>query len=222
LRVERPAPLLQPGDESNRYGIQLYHRVLADTDLRGRDVLEVSCGRGGACSYIARYCGPRQVTGIDLASRAVAFCRKHHRYRGLRFITGDSERLPVPRSSIDVVVNVEASHCYPSGERFLAEVRRVLRPGGRLLLADLRPAVQVPAWREQIVAAGFQVIEHEELTAGIVAALDRTTPSTLESIRRGVPAPLRAIVREFAGVQGSPVYDLLRDGGLEYHRFVLQ
>lgn len=125
LRVERPAPLLQPADESNRYGIQLYQRVLADTDLRGRDVLEVSCGRGGACSYMARYCGPRQVTGIDLASRAVAFCREHHRYRGLRFITGDSERLPVPRSSIDVVVKVEASHCYPSGERFLAEVRRV-------------------------------------------------------------------------------------------------
>ena len=61
---------LQPGDESDRASIQLYNRVAGARDLRGKEILEVGCGRGGGSSFIARYLHPRSVTGIDLSERA--------------------------------------------------------------------------------------------------------------------------------------------------------
>src|SRR4051794_29927493 len=48
-------PALRPEDEKDRYCIQLYHHVASACDLRGKDVLEVGCGRGGGASYVARY-----------------------------------------------------------------------------------------------------------------------------------------------------------------------
>merc|ERR1719335_1617700 len=53
--------------------------------------------------------------------------------------------LPFADGSMDVVLCIESSHCFADFERFLAEVRRVLRPGGRFSLADLR-------WRERSLA----------------------------------------------------------------------
>ena len=57
--------VLRPEDEPNRYCIQLYHRVASAVDLTGQRVLEVGSGRGGGCSYMARYLGPESVCGVD-------------------------------------------------------------------------------------------------------------------------------------------------------------
>ena len=70
---------LEPGDESDRYCIQLYHRVASAVDLRGKQVLEVGSGRGGGSSYVARYLRPRLLTGMDYAARAVRFSERAHR-----------------------------------------------------------------------------------------------------------------------------------------------
>jgi ubiquinone/menaquinone biosynthesis C-methylase UbiE len=53
------------------------------------------------------------------------------------FVHGDAQSLPFADESFDVVINIEASHGYPDFPRFLAEVARVLRPGGRFLYADV-------------------------------------------------------------------------------------
>jgi len=49
-----PLPL-DPEDESHRYPLQLYHHVARSIDWEGRDVLEVSSGRGGGANFIMRY-----------------------------------------------------------------------------------------------------------------------------------------------------------------------
>ena len=108
-----------------------------------------SPGRGGGASYLSRYLGPRSVTGIDISPRAIAFCRRVHDNPGLRFRVGDAERIPARDNSVDAVVNVEASFCYASLDRFLAEVTRVLRPGGRLHIADITVQRPVPEEAKQ-------------------------------------------------------------------------
>ena len=52
------------------------------------------------------------------------------------FVQGDSEALPFPNGSFDVVINVESSHTYPHFDRFAAEVWRVLRTNGTFLITD--------------------------------------------------------------------------------------
>lgn len=106
---------LCPEDEPHRCFIQMYaHTLRLAGSVAGRDVLEVGCGRGGGCSWIARTQSVRSMTGVDLAGSAIALCKRTHRVSNLRFEQGDAEDLAFPDASFHVVVNVESCHHYPS------------------------------------------------------------------------------------------------------------
>ncbi len=103
---------LPPESERDRYSMQLYDRVAGAVELRGRDVLEVGCGRGGGAAFLFERQAPASLTGLDLSEVAIAHCRTRYGRSGVRFVAGDAERLPFPDASFDAVVNVESSHCY--------------------------------------------------------------------------------------------------------------
>src|SRR3974390_2776884 len=94
---------LDPDDEPDRFSIQLYARVAGARDLRGKNVIEIGCGRGGGTSFIARYLHPASVTGVDLSARAIRYCRRRHRTDRLKFQQGDAEHLRFPSGSFDAV-----------------------------------------------------------------------------------------------------------------------
>jgi len=214
-------PDLHEQDEPHRFGIQLYHHVATLADIAGRDVLEVGCGRGGGASYISRYLGTRTMTGVDLDAQAVEFCRRNHRAPGLGFRRGNSEALPFRAGSFDAVVNVESSHCYGSMHRFLCEVKRVLRPGGRLLMADFRSRPRLRTLRRQISHSGFTVEGETSITANVFRALEADSERKLDLIRRRVPAPLRSVFNQFAATEGTPTYEAFRTGAWDYRSFRL-
>jgi SAM-dependent methyltransferase len=213
---------LQPSDEADRFCIQLYQRVAGAVDLRGRDVLEIGCGRGGGCAFMKRYLHPRSILGVDLSRRAITLCTRHHSRPGLAFMRGDAEALGLDDETFDAVVNIESSHCYGSMPRFLSEVRRVLRPGGYFLFADLRPAGGMARLREQLRASTLQLLEEETITAGVLAALDEDSERKKALIRKKAPWPIRGQIQQFAGLTGSNVHEDFRRGRTEYVRFVLR
>src|SRR5882757_8753515 len=130
---------LAPSDEPNRACIQLYHRTATQVDLSGKRMLEVGCGHGGGASYLTRTLHPASYTGLDLNVAGIAFCRKIHNLPGLEFVQSNAENLPFPDQSFDALINIESSNHYPQLPRFLAEVARVLCPGGHFLYADSQP-----------------------------------------------------------------------------------
>jgi ubiquinone/menaquinone biosynthesis C-methylase UbiE len=217
-----PEIKLRDEDQANRYCLQLYQRVVGAVGLQGKDLLEVGCGRGGGASFVRRYLKPRSVTGVDFSSGAVAFCKSHYRLKGLSFLQGDAENLPCPSNSFDVVINVESSHCYNSMERFLHEVRRVLRPQGSFLFADLCRREEVPLLYEQLRRSGLKILEVERVTPNVLRALELDNERRLSLIRSKAPEFLRERVQQFAGVVGSPVYKRFHSREWEYLRFVLQ
>ena len=218
-----PARPLNLGDDdqAHRYCIQLYEHVASAFELRGCDVLEVGCGRGGGASFVARVHQPRSLTGVDYSDRAIRFCVGQHAASGARFVPGDAEHLPFADASFDVAINVESSHCYPSLARFLAEVRRVLRPGGRLLYADFRERRQFQEWRELLVDAGFTIESQHDITANVVRALDLDHDRRRVLIERYAPRLISARLGRFAGLRGSPMYEGLQSRRLIYSSFVL-
>jgi ubiquinone/menaquinone biosynthesis C-methylase UbiE len=197
---------LEVCDEPDRYFIQLYHHVATLAPLDGRDVLEVGSGRGGGASYVARYLRPRTMTGVDFAPNAVRLARRRHRVSGLTFAVGSAEALPFDDGSFDAVVNVESSHCYPSMDRFLGEVRRVLRPRGHFHYADFRDRPKLAGLERQLDRCGLEMVKKEDITGHVVAGLDRNDERTRERIKRLVHAPLVSSFLEFAGVRGSRIY----------------
>lgn len=211
------APTLDVAHLADRYGLQLYDRVAGAVPLADREVLEVGCGRGGGTAYVAEAFRTRSTTGVDLSAAGVAWCLRTHRGPGLDFMVGDAEALPFPDAGFDAVLNVESSHCYPDLARFLDEVARVLRPGGALLFADLRPADRIDEVRGE-VARRFDVVEEEDITADVVRALRLDAPRREEVIGSSVPRLLRPGVRDFFAVPGSEVFGHLESGGLRYLR----
>lgn len=132
------------------------------------------------------------------AARARAL---HPDVPGLAFRIGDAEALPLPDASFDVVVNIESSHCCGRIDRFVAEVARVLRPGGRFTWADMRSPGMLPDFERAFAHPDLEPVAAAELNAGVLAALDAMEAAKAREIARF--APLRPILREFAGMQGS-------------------
>lgn len=217
FETEPPVGLpLTPEDEPNRTCIQLYHHVASQVDLRGAEVLEVSCGHGGGASWIARTMQPASYTGLDLNPTGVRFCQQRHRVPGLSFVQGDAQSLPFPDRSLDAVINVEASHCYPDFLRFLTEVARVLRPGGHFLYADFRFRDGFAEWEAAIAAAPLEIVQSRDIGAEVLRGMDRNAARSLALLRQHLPRFLHSLGRDFAGIPGSRVHAALRCGDLSY------
>jgi ubiquinone/menaquinone biosynthesis C-methylase UbiE len=222
LSEDEPALKLEPEDEPNRYSIQLYHRVASAVPLAGLNVLEVGSGRGGGASFVKRYHQPRHMTGVDFSAKAVSLCKDQHLLEGLSFVAGDAESLPFDDESFDAVLNVESSHCYGSMPKFLEQVRRVLRPGGHFLFADLRSAEDRERLQRDLENSGMTILEQEDIRENVVAALRCESARKLALIEKAVSQPLQKAFRQFAAVEGSEVYDGFKTGATVYLRYLLK
>lgn len=192
------APL--PESAPSAYQARLYHHLASGVEWTGRHVLEVGCGRGGGADYLTRSFSPATYTGLDLSPRAIAFCQRHYKLPGLSFQTGNAEALPFPDETFDLVLNVESSLYYPRIEKFLAEVARVLRPGGYFLYTDLRYARELPRWQAQREQMPLTLLREENLTLQVRRALELDRSRMRALLRRLVPLPLRAAFEDFAGI----------------------
>ncbi len=218
---------LNPSDEAERYPLQLYDYVAAgegNVALRGLDVLEVGSGRGGGASYIARYLEPRMITGMDLSMSATQFCIQHYNdIDNLAFINGDAEAIPFPDKSLDAVINVESSHCYPDFENFVAEVKRILKPGGYFLFTDFRKTAETNIFNKTFKKKGFLTLYEQDISRMIVDSLTADTNRRLELIKRKkLPWFIRMPLKDFAGCEKTITYKAYANGKRKYMYFVLQ
>jgi SAM-dependent methyltransferase len=222
---EEDPPLTLPltaSDEPNRAHINLYHRTATQADLSGKRVLEISCGRGGGASYIVRTLHPASYTGLDLNPNGVAFCQKRHNLPGLDFLEGNAEELPFDDQSFDVVLNVEASHLYLQFPRFLAEVVRVLRPGGHFLYTDVRPLARIAEWEATLAEAPMRLIServiNEEIMRGIESS-HQNSLAILGPVTRRAPSFLDDLARRAGGLRASTFYQALQSGENSYRMY---
>jgi arsenite methyltransferase len=138
---EHPAVRWLLGDELHPGGEATTRRALELTGVgRGDRLLDVASGHGASALLAARELGC-DVVGLEYGSGAVQEATAAARAAGLEarvsFRRGDAEALPFESASFDAVL-CECSLCtFPDKPRAASELRRVLRPGGRLALCDV-------------------------------------------------------------------------------------
>ncbi|RMG20762.1 MAG: methyltransferase domain-containing protein [Deltaproteobacteria bacterium] len=141
-------------------------RVLDHAPAGVRAVLDLGCGPGVSTFVLAeRLPDAAEVVGIDFSGEMIRRARRHHlrrhaELRHLRFLEADVTDLPFDAGRFDLAVGHSFLYLLPEKERALREIRRVLRPGGHLVLMEpnaegslLRAALALPARRERLLRA---------------------------------------------------------------------
>lgn len=141
LVYEHPGVRWLLGDELHPGGAATTRRALELAGVGGGDrLLDVACGHGASAVLAARELGC-EVVGLEYGEGAVAEAGAAARAAGVAsrvsFVRGDAEALPFADGSFDAVL-CECSLCtFPDKARAAGEIRRVLRPGGRVALSDV-------------------------------------------------------------------------------------
>jgi ubiquinone/menaquinone biosynthesis C-methylase UbiE len=170
-------------------------------EIRGPRVLEVSFGTGW---LLTQYAGRYDTDGLDLNPDLIAVARRNLARAGVRaeLQQGTVEALPYPDAIFDTVVNTMAFTGYPDAAKAAAELARVLKPGGRLVLIDIdypRDGNRMGRWLVErfwkpfgdlirnvptvLSDAGFEVAEDEIGGWGSVHQYLATKPSSSRAAR---------------------------------------
>ena len=182
-------------DATERWLLGTEHRGWACSRAMGL-TLEVAIGTGLNLSH---YPPGARLVGLDLTPEMMAFARARSSELGLSvpLTIGDAQQLPFPDETFDSVVCTYAMCSVPDERSTVLEMRRVLKPGGRLVLVDhIRSSVPPLFWlqrllelmprrdrdeltrrpRAHVEAVGFTIEESDRLQAGVVERLVARKP----------------------------------------------
>lgn len=204
---------LSPYDQFHGRGLQATEEIAAMLEVApGDHLLDIGSGIGGPARFMAHRFGCR-VTGIDLTAEFCELARHLTRLVGLEarvdFARGDAVAMPFADASFDGAYSMNVSMNIADKGALYAQIRRVLRPGGWLMLSELARGPGAPIdyptpWaasarasflstpeetRLGLEAAGFEILSCRDTAAQNIAfgALSRAM------VERGEKPPTRAV-----------------------------
>lgn len=127
---ERYVPQVHGDIELEHVHRYLLARTVADNKI----VLDIACGEGYGSAILARTAA--RVIGVDLSREAIMHARTAYPVENIEFLVGDCTEIPLEDESVDLVISFETLEHVANHDAMLAEIRRVLRPEGMVLISS--------------------------------------------------------------------------------------
>jgi SAM-dependent methyltransferase len=153
--VSHPERIVPDETEPGVVALHLKRYVFAEPWCRGRDVLDLACGTGYGTAHLADVA--TRVVGGDVDQAAITYARRRYARKNTDFQVMDAAALPFGDDAFDTVVSFETIEHLPDRDAYLAEVARVLRPGGTYVVSTPRAAETV-----ERPANPYHLIEYSE------------------------------------------------------------
>ena len=169
-------------------GISAYGRkqaVAAVNALPGIRVLEVGVGTGLALPH---YAASKRITGIDLSAEMLGRARARVAEHGLghveQLIVGDAEATGLPEASFDIAVAMFVASVVPNPRRLMAEMRRVVRPGGHMLFVNHFAAERGPRWwvEKALAPASRALGWHPDFSTAALLSSEQSRRATVSAV----------------------------------------
>ncbi len=188
-----------------QHWLEASRRMLEHVSHEPTRLLDVGCGPGVSTFALAERLGPSvEVLGVDLSARMIGRAKKRLAALGpsmahVRFQIGDAARLDLPDAHFDLITGHSFLYLVHDRSAVLRELRRVMRPGGTLVLME-------PARETSLAQAAMRALPHR----GELLRRPKDTGYFLTSM---------VTWRMFSGVKGrldpATVHTLFRDAGFE-------
>jgi SAM-dependent methyltransferase len=200
---EVPGTTVSSGPDRARRQAEMLAEVLSRRTGRQR-IVDVGCGEGSATYLVRRLDPGNTVIGVDWSAMAL----KQAQARGVLVVQAGIDRLPLPDTSVDVVIMSELIEHLVDTDAAAEEARRVLRPGGTLLLSTPNLA----AWYNRgLIGLGIQPVFSEVSLKGIYGRPGQEVVGHLRLFtRRALEEFLTARGFSCERVCGAPYHDVPR------------
>lgn len=140
------------------------HRYAMALELAaGKNVLDIACGEGYGSNLLAGRAA--SVTGVDIDVDTVENAAQKYQHANLTFVAGSADAMPCADRSMDLIVSFETIEHHDKHDKMMAEIKRVLRPGGVLIISspDKQYYSDVPGYKNPYHIKELYKIEFEEL-----------------------------------------------------------
>lgn len=216
-------------DSAEVLQIQLYHHAVimhaGIHDLAGKTIVDVSSGRGGGLNYLVNELKPKAAYGIDVCPHNVEMSQQFHKHKHVEFVNADAESIHASmkkaEKAVDVVVNVESSHCYFDLASFFDGVSWMLKDDGVFVFSDMRHVSEMKELHVQI-SKYFTIEKREDIRRHVLHSVTIQSEAKKNDFYTHAPWYLRYVLKEFIGVDNTYLSEQLKHGHFTYFSYVLK
>jgi ubiquinone/menaquinone biosynthesis C-methylase UbiE len=152
-------------------------------------LLEVGCGNGANCKYIAGLYDSVEIIGIDLNEENLDIANKGELSSQLSFYHDDAQKLEcISDDSVDLLICIESALHYPDKDAFFRQIKRVLKPDGNFLVADILRRTEDKGrslwwWKRTMLLHHTNETDYHGYAAGNMLKYDMTQDITGEIVK---------------------------------------
>ena len=128
---ERMVPEFHKG--TLMYAEHITRYLCAQQLVQGKSVLDIASGSGYGTKILAKKA--KIAYGVDIDKNSIEYARENYNAKNIEYIAGDGGAIPLPDDSVDVVVTFETIEHIKDYERFIREIKRVLKPDGLAIIS---------------------------------------------------------------------------------------